>query len=521
VPLFTLHVFDSVMETRNGDTLIYLSVLFLIAISLGAVLRSLRNTLLLRLAEWIERRLLLRTGNAALQLGLAGQLPLVGMVLKDFSSLRRFFRGSLPGDLLDLFTSPVALIFTYMIHPAYAALAVVTAVILGLFGWLTDRSSKPSLIESSTFSAQASSSLTQQLRRADELNGLGMLPAVLRRWRPVQARALGAQEAAERRAKGLRSLSGVVANISRAAVFMLGAWLVIHNQASPGSIIAASMLIGMVLAPFESMSRDWFSWTMARVSYGRLRQLSGMLAPETAPDAAQPDAAPGLIVAGLSVVLPGEGRILVRSLDLRLNPGSVLVVTGPNGVGKSTLLRCLIGLHPAGGGGTALLDGRDLHRTSRDEIGPHIGLLGQRPQLLEGTVMENISRFTGDAAAAVVAARLAGAHDMIGRLPRGYAAQVGAASGLSGGQQRQIALARALFGQPRLVALDEPEAALDAPALAALRATVNDLRELGCVVVLVTHDRDRWDGIAEQELCLARDGTWLLSPLGQKALESA
>jgi ABC-type protease/lipase transport system fused ATPase/permease subunit len=220
------------------------------------------------------------------------------------------------------------------------------------------------------------------------------------------------------------------------------------------------------------------------------------------------------------VTAPNRTDPLIDRLELDVPPGTLLIVTGANGVGKSTLLRTLIGLRPPAGG-QVLLDGQDLHRTPRHEVGPRIGFLGQRAQLLDASVMANISRFTGRGAEAVEAARLVGAHEMIGRLAQGYNAPAGPASGLSGGQQRLIALARACFGTPRLVVLDEPEAGLDPNAVGALHRAAAELRQRGCVVVVVTHAAKGWNEIADQELRLAQDGRWACGWLREPSVTGA
>jgi ABC-type protease/lipase transport system fused ATPase/permease subunit len=293
------------------------------------------------------------------------------------------------------------------------------------------------------------------------------------------------------------------------AIVGVGVWLLVGHRITPGSMLAAATMVAFATRPVVHLVGHWRDWSEGLAAAARLRAVVRRGAPPAAvpPDAQAP---PGLLAEGLTLRAPGAPRPLIRDLAFTLPPGGALLLAGPNGAGKTTLIRALLGL-AAPEAGRVLLDGHDTWRTPRAQTGPRIGYLPQEAQLLEGSVVDNVGRFEDGGTAAVVSAvRRIGAHEAIGRLPRGYENAAGPEAGLSGGQARLVALARAFHGAPRLIVLDEPEAGLDGAARAALRQGVAAARAGGAAVLLVSHDPAAWRGVVDGVLRLEGGGAWAL-----------
>jgi ATP-binding cassette subfamily C protein len=504
-PLLTMHVYDGVLGSRSMDTLAALAIAWLIAVALGGGFRALRAALLNAVAERLARRMQAGSLGAALHRALAGDRGAGLLALQDASEVRRMLGGNTPADILDLVALPAALLVLWLLHPLYFWIALAGCATLGLLGALADRTTRTAVRHATALQARTNADLTGRLRQSELLDCLGMLPAVLRRWRPRHLALLEAQDAAQRRARALQALSGFVTQLLMLGMAVSGAWLVTEHLASPGSILAATLLAGMAAAPGAKIVASWRDWSFGAAAFARLRRTIAEAQPsEPAPP--EPGAAPGLLVSAVTVEVPGTGQVLVQDLSLHLPAGCMLLVAGPNGAGKSSLLRALLGLR-APTAGRVLLNGTDTARARRAEIGPRLGYLPQGALLLEGTVMENICRFTGaPAAEGIAAARLAGAHEAIGRLPEGYASPAGPSAGLSGGQRQMVALARALFGEPELLVLDEPEAGLDAHGLSALRGAVAAAKARGAAVAIVTHQPGDWAELVDYRLDLRPPG---------------
>jgi ATP-binding cassette subfamily C protein len=506
MPLLTMHVMDSAGEANSLDTLTLLTIAFVVALVLAGALRAVRSALMSAMAEDMARRLSLEALQAAVRSALAGSRRPGLAALQDTAELRRFLGGSGIADLFDMVGVPVALFVLWMLHPVYAVVVAAACLILGVLGVVLDRTTRGLLRAASDRQLQTSGELQGRLRQADLLEGLGMLNAVVRRWEPAQARALQGTDKAQARAQSLRGITEFASYGSQGLTVVVGAVLALGDQVSPGSIIAAMMLTGTATSPIARIVLGWREWSLAALAWRRLQELFTRFQPATPPPRVAAPA--GLVLSGIGFTPPGAAHPVLDGLSLHCAPGTLTLVLGPNGAGKSSALRAALGLLPLEAG-TALLDGEDAQAADRAAIGPRIGYLPQDVQLLEGSVLDNIARFgPADAAGAVDAARLAGAHDMIGRLPQGYASEAGPAGGLSTGQRRMIGLARALYGQPGLLVLDEPEAGLDTPGREAARAAVLAARAAGAACLVVSHDPALWQGHVDQILRLGPRAAW-------------
>ena len=507
-PLLTMHVFDGVLQSRNDDTLLALSLGFVLMVSLGGLLRYLRARLVATASESAGLRLQAGALGASVRGALAGDRARGLAALGDVSEVRRMLGGAVASDLLDLLTVPAAIAFLFLLHPLYGWTALAGCILLAALGALADRTTRALVRDAMAEQARSTAALTGRLRGRDMLHGLGMLRATLLRWRPEGQRAIELGDAAQRRARAIQGIASFTGLLLQMAMVTLGAWLVARQDASTGSLLAATMLAGMAAAPVSRVVATWRDWAYGVAAW---RRLTGFIAAHAEPALLPPDpAAPtGLGVANLTVTTPDGSRELMRDLDLTLPPGSVLGVRGANGAGKSSLLRAILGIAPVRGG-ECRLDGEDLR--TPDVRNARVGYLPQGAQLLHGSVLDNIRRFGGeDAGPAVAAARRVGAHEPIGRLPRGYDTPAGSQSGLSGGQRQLVALARAFYGAPRLLVLDEPEAGLDAAAIVLLRAAVTAARDEGAIVILVTHDPTEWAGLVTHWLDLGADAAWQIT----------
>jgi ATP-binding cassette subfamily C protein len=506
-PLLTMHVFDGVLEARNLDTLAVLSAAFLVALVLGGVLRFLRAALLAAVAERIGRRLQVEALTASVRVATGGDKAAASLALQDVAELRRLLGGSVPADLLDLFSIPLALAFLWVLHPLFFLVGLGACALKAGVGVLADGATRGPVRDATAAQTQVMRDLHGRLGNRELLLGLGMLRVAALRWVPLHRAAAERQDAAWRRARALQGLLGLVVFAQQVGVALAGAVLLARREVSPGAMMAAGTMVAFAANPVSQLVTRWRDWGYGAVAWRRLRALAGRGAPPT-PAPVDASAPPGLVVEGVTLRPPGARRPVVRDLDVRIPPGEAWAVAGPNGSGKTTLLRAAVGVL-APESGRVLLDGQDTHRADRAAIGPRVGYLPQDAQLLDGSILENIARFSpGPPDAAVRAARLAGAHDAIGRLPAGYDSAAGPDAGLSGGQRRLVALARALQGEPRLLALDEPEAGLDAAGREALRGAVSAAREGGALVLLVTHDPAAWRGVVDGVLSIGADGSW-------------
>lgn len=514
--LLLMHITDGVVESRNTDTLIAFALLFALISVLSASFVHLRSAILAAVAERLGLRLQAQAMQAAIRSAVRTDAADGLGVLQDISQIRRFLGGRGPTGFLDLIAAGVALALLFYLDTGLGLIGVVGIMGATILGFTMYRATGGLVQKSREKSQKVASELSGQLVHPDLVRGIGLLPATMFRWQGRYDDALDSLDQTQRRVGALFGIETLLMESYSLAIQVYACFLIFDHVGSLGMMLAAYHFSGTVVQPFSSLFRNWESWAFAAQAWRRLKvALHEDGAPPVRPPVA--DAPPGLMIEDLAFWPENRERPIIAGLTLRLPPGTVVTVEGPNGVGKSTALRLTLGLlQPTSG--RVLLNGHDTCFCDRAVLGGRIGYLPQDVQLLEGTTFDNIGRGPDASAEGVVAAaRAAGAHDLIGRLPLGYQTPSGGTSGLSAGQRRLIGLARALYGEPDLLVMDEPEVGLDGQARAAMRGAVQAARTRGAVVLVVTHEPQTWLDVANLRLVLGAGGTWQVRPARQPA----
>ena len=509
--MLIMHIADGVSETRNGSTIAGFAVLFFVVMSTSAVLGAFRASLMAAVAERFGLRLRAEAMQAAIRRAV-NEDPGEGVaVLRDIGQVEAFIRSPAAILAIEILGAMVPLGILFYFDRGLGLITVGGIVAAGLIGLLIHLATRGKMQEARKRLNDASADLGGQLVHPDLVRGLGMLWATMVRWQPRYDGALDTFEEVQDRRRAVEGVNELAMTVFEMVIKGWACWLLFQHIGTFGLLLIASVLSMQAISPFMTLARSWENWGFALQAWRRLREAitdDG----EAAPRPADPTAPQGLVLQGTGFAPKGRPTPIIHDLTLRLPPGTAITVEGPNGVGKSTLLRLTLGLM-APTSGQVMLDGQDTYHCDRAEFGTRIGYLPQDVQLLEGSVFHNIGRGPDAPAEAVVrAARAAGAHELIGRLPLGYQTPAGGSSGLSAGQRRLIGLARALYGEPRLLVLDEPEVGLDGWARVAMRAAIAGVRERGGIVLIVTHEPDTWRGAVDLRLLLSAGGGWQVQP---------
>ncbi|WP_339473499.1 type I secretion system permease/ATPase [Pseudomonas sp. A1437] len=485
--IYMLQVYDRVLSSQNETTLAMLSLMVVGFFVFIGLLEVVRSFIVIRIGSQLERRFNLRVYQAAFERNLFKGEGNAGQSLGDLTHIRQFVTGPALFAFFDAPWFPVYLFVIYLFNVWLGVLATAGALLLIALACLNEYMTKKPLGEAAGFSQQSSQLATSHLHNAETIQAMGMLGSLRKRWFQVHSRFLGLQNQASDTGAVISSVSKTLRLCLQSLVLGLGALLVIKGDMTAGMMIAGSILMGRVLSPIDQLIAVWKQWSGAKLAYRRLDALLQAFPPS---DEAMALPAPKgqITFEQVSAGPPGQRAATLHMVNFNLGAGEVLGVLGASGSGKSTLARVLVGVWPTLGG-TVRLDGADIHRWNRDQLGPYIGYLPQDIELFSGSIAENIARFSeADAQKVVAAAQQAGVHEMILRLPQGYDTQLGEdGSGLSGGQKQRVALARAMYGTPSLVVLDEPNSNLDTVGEAALASAIAQLKAQGTTVVLVTH----------------------------------
>lgn len=481
-PIFMMQVFDRVLMSGHLETLYGLTLIALVAICVLGMFEALRQQVLARAGDWLERNAGDRIIDAALNRALPGQ-----QAFQHVGAVKRFFCAQGVFSLLD---APWVLVFAavlWWMHPWLGIAAAGGAVALAVIALMTELASRRPLTDAAKHQGETQAILSGALRNADAVRAMGMAPVLKSRWRDASAAALDLQGRAAGRAAVLSGMAKAIRLGVQVGILAIGAFLVLQTELTPGGMIAASILLGRCLAPVEQAIGAWKGFVLARDAWKTLNELKEDGMGEVPMDLPEPE---GKIVLDKATFAPLEDRPpVLDGIDLTLDPGQVLCLVGPSGSGKTTLCRMLVGaLKPTSGDAT--LDGRAMTGWNPTQLGRFVGYLPQGVELLPGTIKDNIQRFGADDPEGVMqAARAADVDGLIRSLPDGYETAIrgGSSPLLSAGQLQRIALARALYGAPRLIVLDEPNANLDTAGGMALSAAIKQAADGGAAVIVVTH----------------------------------
>ncbi|PSS47900.1 type I secretion system permease/ATPase [Pseudomonas sp. BBP2017] len=502
--IYMMQVFDRVLTSRNETTLLMLSLILLGLFALSSALEWVRGQVMIKMSAGLDAQLGERVFNAAFERSLKEHTSNPAQVLSDLNNIRQFVTGPALIALFDAPWLPIYVIATFLFHPWLGVFTVIGAVILGALGVCNELATRKSMSEANRLSVSSSSYVNSTLQNAEVIQAMGMLTPLRRRWFNVQQRVITEQGEASDRSSRIAAISRFIRMTWQSLALGLGAVLVMENQISAGVMIAVSVLLGRALAPAEALIGSWKQMGNTKSSYERLNRLFSEF-PDASARMPLPAPTGALSIDKLVITPPGMQRAAVNGVTISLAKGEVLAIIGPSASGKSSLARAIVGIWPANQG-SVRLDNADVNQWSREALGPYLGYLPQDIELFDGTIAENIARFGEvDAVKVIEAARMAGIHQMILHFPKGYDTLLGVGGlGLSGGQKQRIGLARALYGAPPLVVLDEPNSNLDEAGEAALVQAVHVLKAAGSTVVLVTH-RPNILGVVDKLLFL-RDG---------------
>ncbi len=486
-PLFMLQVYDRVMTSGSIPTLVALSALTAGLYAVIGLLELVRSRIIVRVGVELDRRV----GDRVFQASLKRSLLAPGsslLALRELDGLRQFIGGPGPLTFFDAPWTPIYLLVIYMTHWTLGVAATLGAILLLVTAWASEVRSRQPLMEAGKAAGRSLELAETGQRNAEAITAMGMLSAYRGRWQKANGESLAWQMLASDRLGSLSAVSKTLRLLLQSMMLAIGAALALKGEISAGSIVAGTIIFGRALAPVEQALAQWKSFIKARESYAKLE---GLLAqyPKPAERMTLPRPKGHLEVQNLRVAAPESRTVILSSVSFAINPGQMVAVIGPSASGKSTLARAIVGLWEPFAG-TIRLDGAKLDQWNPEELGQHIGYLPQNVELFAGSVRENISRFREDATddEVVAAAKAAHAHDLIMALPQSYETQLGAFGAyLSAGQRQRIGLARAVYGNPPLIVLDEPNANLDRSGDEALSAAIDGMRQRGQAVVLVSH----------------------------------
>ncbi|MEZ5926622.1 MAG: type I secretion system permease/ATPase [Hyphomicrobiaceae bacterium] len=486
-PVYMLEVYDRVVASRSVPTLVALTIIAAALLFAYALIDLVRGRVLSRAGAQFDEALRGPLFNSALMTALASKTGNSVQSLRDLDVIRDFWSGAAVTTLTDTPFAPIFVAVCFWFHPILGLVALGGAVLLFLLAFANERATRKGLQAAARSSIEANNYVTATTRNVEVIHALGMQAALHGRWVDKHRDAIAWQSQTSDRAASILSSTKFVRQFVQSGILGVGAWLAVRGDITAGTMIAASIMMGRALQPVEQVVAQWKGFQTARQAWSRVEQLLSAV-PQQMERTPLPTPKGTVTAEGVSVTAPGRQQIILRNVSFGIGAGEVLAIVGPSAAGKSTLARVLVGVWPIAAGAVRL-DGSDLRHWEPERLGPHIGYLPQDVELFSGSIGENIARFrpaTLDEIKAAVA--LAGADGLIDELPNGYETEIGESGlTLSAGQRQRIGLARAVFGDPKLVVLDEPNANLDVAGDEALGNTIRRLKAKGTTTVLVTH----------------------------------
>ena len=498
-PLFMLQVYDRVLSSGSFPTLAALSLITAVLYGIIGLLELARSRIIARVGAEIDQRLSDRIFEASLRKSLASQ-GAAAPALRELDSFRQFIAGPAPLTFFDTPWTPIYLLVIYMTHWALGIAATIGTVILLFLAWMSEQRGRQPLMEASRTVTKSLEMAETGQRNAEVITGMGMMTAYRSRWQALNGEGLGWQLLAADRLGSMSAITKTMRLLLQSLMLAIAAGLAITGAISSGSIIAATIIFGRALAPVEQIIGHWRGFIKARESYFKLEDVLSYAPPDRS-RTQLPRPKGVLEVNNIRVAAPESRNVILNGITFNAQPGQMLAIIGPSASGKSTLVRTIVGLWPSQAG-AVLLDGARLDQWHPEDLGRYVGYLPQNVELFAGNVKQNISRFRDDASddEIIEAAKQAHAHELILALPQGYETELGNfGTYLSGGQRQRIALARALFGTPPLVVLDEPNSNLDRPGDEALSSAIDGMRARRQTIILVSH---RVQAIGKADLLL-------------------
>ena len=503
--IYMLQLYDRVVPTGSESTLYTLTLIMLVLFLTLGLLEWVRTQILVRVSTRLETMLHHRLFEVAFRQSLySGGVIASAQPLDDLTALRQFLTGNGLFAFFDAPWLPFYIIVMFMFHPWYGWMAILTAIVLLIMAVVNEKLTSAPLSDANTLAASGRAQVNKNLRNSEVIEAMGMLSNVRQRWLDNAYDVLVLQSKASARGGMITALSKVTRMTAQSVILGIGAFLVIQGEISPGMMIAGSILLGRALAPIDLLIGSWKGFIAARGQYNRLNELLLNIPAylETMP---LPVPVGKIEVENIFIVPPGAQEPVINGLTFEVDAGDSVAIIGPTGAGKSTLARGLLGIWPASEG-VVRLDGADIMSWNREALGPHVGYLPQDIELFQGRISENIARFSEmDSEKVIKAAQMAGVHEMILLLPEGYDTVIGPSGcTLSGGQRQRIGLARALYGSPKLVVLDEPNSNLDDVGEQSLAETLATLEAEQITTIIITHRNNVLSKI--KKILIIKDG---------------